>query len=330
MNLRDLITAEPSRTEYVTPPFPKGTTPVAVDPKNDGTGPLPQATVLVVPWTAAEALATSRVLTPGMDSTNYTKYTHNYAALTAGISKEAPAVEEACTAMFWGGNIGDVDYLVAKSELHWDQDGAAMPLLKWWPQVIAEVQPKVIITTGTAGGVGVGTALGDVIVTSRFHFDAQRSFASKTWAHDEYALKMPTRPHHLTLMENDLLPVNASRLPQGVAGPPKVLYGSNLSIVSTDFFCFDTTDDFYGLRSYDKNCRAVEMGDTVGALVVSQMSPDTRPVYVGARCASDPCITATGSITAEAKQAADIYLEYGFDAQIGAALACWAIIQGLS
>jgi nucleoside phosphorylase len=51
-----------------------------------------------------------------------------------------------------------------KSELHLSQDGPKMPIAALWRQLIAEVKPKLVITTGTAGGIGAGVELGDVVV----------------------------------------------------------------------------------------------------------------------------------------------------------------------
>src|SRR5262249_43005480 len=61
-------------------PWPSGLAPkTGPKPAGTGSGPLPQADVLVVTWTVDEGHATSRVLTPGKDSRNdYLSYTHNF------------------------------------------------------------------------------------------------------------------------------------------------------------------------------------------------------------------------------------------------------------
>ena len=56
------------------------------------------------------------------------------------------------------------------------RDGKQMPVKDLWIQLIKEVKPKLVITTGTAGGIGKGIQLGDVVVTQTFRFDCNRTF----------------------------------------------------------------------------------------------------------------------------------------------------------
>ena len=58
-----------------------------------------------------------------------------------------------------------------KSELHLAQDGPKLPIQNLWQQLIAEAAPKLVITTGTAGGIGAEIIVGDVIVSPAVQFD---------------------------------------------------------------------------------------------------------------------------------------------------------------
>jgi purine-nucleoside phosphorylase len=44
-------------------------------------------------------------------------------------------------------------------------------IAKLWAQLIQEVKPKLVITTGTAGGIGSAMELGDVVAAQAVRFD---------------------------------------------------------------------------------------------------------------------------------------------------------------
>lgn len=67
--------------------------------------------------------------------------------------------------------IGSKKVLCFKSNLHMNTDGPDLPLADLWKQVIADVKPKLIITTGTAGAIGAPMKLGDVLVATSASFD---------------------------------------------------------------------------------------------------------------------------------------------------------------
>jgi nucleoside phosphorylase len=317
--LRDLITAIPSRTEFLPVPWPEGLAPVAVDPQNDGTGPLPKVKTVVMPWTAAEALATSRVLTPGRDSTDYTHYTHNFEAFAPKISHDAPAWEAQDLGAFWLSQVGDETALVLKSSLHMSQDGPDLPVADLFRQVIAETGCELIITTGTAGGVGATTLLGDVIVGDYVHFDCTETFKAQPWARASYKTSEVPKPVQLSTAVQKLIPVNASRLPNGGGS---VITGD---ILTTDFFAFDDVENHYGLRTANRWARAVEMGDAVLGMVIAGLDA-SAPKWLAIRNASDPEIPQLATLAAEDTDAGTIYTDWGFTTTIASALVCWAYI----
>src|SRR5580698_6869969 len=152
-------------------------------PRGGKNVPLPKADVLVVTWTVDEGHALSRVLTPGKDSRDdYVPYTHNFAAISRTMSKGSPAVQAKRLGAYWTTTIGSKKAIVFKSESHLSQDtnkavpkgNATLPNEDVWKQIITEVQPKLVITTGTAGGIGSQCEVGDVIVSPIVRFDCEK------------------------------------------------------------------------------------------------------------------------------------------------------------
>lgn len=95
------------------------------------------------------------------------------------------------------------------------------------------------------------------------------------------------------------------------------------TVVTTDFFAFDTTDNEYGLQ---KLGAAVEMGDAVLGLVSTQDLAGRAPAFCAVRNASDPQIEADLSKPEQRKKAAQIYEKYGYWTSIGSAIVTWAVI----
>ena len=69
--------------------------------------------------------------------------------------------------------------MVFKSDSHMSQDGPQLPNIDVWAQIIEEVQPKLVITTGTAGGIGKQFEVGDVVVSPIVRFDCTSKFKSE-------------------------------------------------------------------------------------------------------------------------------------------------------
>ena len=161
-------------------PWPSGLAPkTGPKPSGSGSGPLPQADVLVVTWTTDEGHALSRVLTPGKDSHNdYVSYTHNFAAISKKMRRGCPALEAKRLGAYWTTSIGGKKVVVFKSDSHLSQDikklppkNGTLPNFDVWKQIIEEVRPKLVITTGTGGGIGTPWEVGDVIVSPIVRFD---------------------------------------------------------------------------------------------------------------------------------------------------------------
>jgi nucleoside phosphorylase len=278
--------------------------------------------------------ATPRVLTPGKDSHNdYLSYTHNYATISKDMRNGCPAKEAKRLGAYWTTKIGGKSVVVFKSDSHMSQDGPKMPNIEVWRQIIDEVQPKLVITTGTAGGIGTDVEVGDVLVSSIVTFDCKSKFKNfkvdgELIAHDHYASANADTKYFAKA--KDLFKANAGQLPKDNTRPPKIIRaGARLlarGILTTDFFGFDTSSNYYGL----KNLGTVsEMGDAVLGLVAQEMG-DKAPPWLAIRNVSDPQITSGNlSIRDQAKVAAQIYKGFGRWSSVCSAIVCWASIAAL-
>jgi hypothetical protein len=214
-------------------------------------GPLPRADVLVVTWTVDEGHALSRVLTPGRDSRNdYQSYTHNFHSISKKMRAGCPAVEAGRLGAFWTTSIGGTSVVVFKSDSHMSQDGPQLPNIEVWKQIIEEVQPKLVITTGTVGGIGREAQVGDVTASAVVRFDCTAKFKHKPFAKMAYRSDSLTAKYFATAKQ--LFKANAGQLPRDNNRAPRILRVAPgmlaSSVVTTDFFGFDTSDNHYQLK----------------------------------------------------------------------------------
>jgi nucleoside phosphorylase len=331
-----LFSAVPTQARAgLTPiPWPDGLAPQTVTPAKapSPSHPLPKADVLVVTWTVAEAKALADVLTPGTPSTAWHVYRHEFESrYKPNLRPGAPALESDCLGVYYQCRIGQRSVVCMKSDLHLSQDGSKLPVRTLWRQIIEETGAQLVITTGTAGGIGAETQLGDVIVTKSVQFDCKKTFAKAPFAKSSYSDgELPSSSGaRFALADESLLPANAARLPQAPR-TPRIVPGSAAdpaAVLTTDFFAFDDTTDSYGLRAYNQQARAVEMGDAVLGLVCAE-DLSSPPPWAIVRNASDPQIDGSLPLKEQAQQAAHIYEQYGYWTTVGSAIACWSLIVG--
>jgi nucleoside phosphorylase len=287
--------------------------------------PLPHADVLLVTWTVEEGHALSLVLTPGKDSKNdYRPYTHNYALISKKMRAGCPARQAKRLGAYWLTMIGNKKVVVFKSDSHMSQDGPQLPNVDVWKQIIDEVRPKLVITTGTAGGIGKQFEVGDVVVSPIVRFDCISKFKREPFHATHYSDSSPKTK--LLAKAKTLFKANEGQLPKDNTRPPKIFLVSpraiKSSVVTTDFFGFDTSNDYYHLQGLGD---VSEMGDAVLGLVANQMGK-AAPRWVAVRNVSDPQIKAEGTIKQQAALAGHIYKGFGRWSSVCSAIVCWALI----
>jgi nucleoside phosphorylase len=320
-------------------PWPDGKEPEPAASVSDSAS-LPNAQVLIVTWTVDEGHALSRVLTPGFDShppgphdrpeagMQYWKpYTKNFDELSAHMSAGSPAREAHRLGTYWTATIAGLDVTLFKSDSHLSQDGArgldTTPNRRVWAQIIGDVNPRWVITTGTAGGIGADAKVGDVIVSRFVSFQADGalepslSFASPTDA--------PGAPFHRL---GALLTPNAQFLPDHATRQlPKVRVADDAQqgVLTTGGFDYDDSANTDHLQGHGLAC---EMGDAVLGSICKEMG-SSAPNYVCVRNVSDPEIDASDGTPAQQRQRAGlIYKQYGKWSSVCSAIICWAIVAG--
>jgi nucleoside phosphorylase len=324
----ELLAQPAERIAQLSPiPWDAGLAPAArlLDPAPAPTDPLPVADVLVVTWTVAEAEALADVLTPGQPWAQWYPYAEGFADYLPMIRTGAPARHYGRLGTYAVTQIGDLQVVCVKSDLHLSQDGSQLPVRRLWKQIISETAPRLVVTTGTAGGIDADTELGDVVVTSTVRFDCHKTFASAPFAQASYADPAPHNPPTRDQSAMDVLfAANAAQIP--ATRPARIWPGSD--VITTDFFAFDDTTDHYGLQATDPAARAVEMGDAVLGLVTAA-DLSAPPPWVIIRNASDPQIDGTLTLREQAATAARIYEKYGYWTTVNSAISTWAAITDL-
>lgn len=348
---------------------PKAPTPQPAPHAPAVTAPLPRADYLVVTWTVAEGYALGDTLTPGYRDARSTqkppktvkpwyRYRHNFASYVPKLKASAPARQVGRLGSYFVTKIGKARVVCFKSELHLNRDWVSVdhptiPVADLFAQLISEVKPEMVITTGTAGGTVARTQLGDVMVTRAARFRLSREFKDAPFHGALYRCaglkaipaKTFNRAHALLLAHHDKLdPAMAKNAPRIWADGASPGFPAFDPILTTDKFEFGTTrtgahPNYLGGRG----C-GVEMGDAVLGMVVDQIrTPAPRPpwilsvpltatpkapLWLVVRNASDPLIDANLSVRAQGDEAARIYKKYGYWTSVNSAIAVWAIIAG--
>jgi len=308
-------------------PSRKAPKPAPLASKPSAASPLPACDYLVVTWTVEEAKCLADTFTPGFASkTAWYPYAHNFASQYAAlIRKGAPAQESKRLGSYFPATIAGKKVLCFKSELHLSQDGPKMPISKLWGQLIAEARPRLVITTGTAGGIGAAVELGDVVVAPAVQFDCTREFKAAAFHDSKYACsKLKTSSFSVA---TKLFAANLSHLPPASRSPEiftrPTTAEKNTDVVTTDFFAYDDTDNTFGLQGLGA---AVEMGDAVLGLVIQTLG-SSAPQWIAVRNVSDPQMDTTGLTPEEVrKKAAQIYERFGYWTTIPSAITCWSLI----
>jgi nucleoside phosphorylase len=287
---------------------------------------------VVVTWTSAEAATLASLFTPGHLTSDWYEYRHNVAAYVPLVTgPKAPFTDNQADmaryyhslGLYYPCKIGKAKVLVMKSGLHLDYDGPATPVRKLMDEIATAVQPKIFITTGTGGGIGGDVALGDVVIAGQTQFFCTTQFKSEPWKAAVYKTT-PVPNQALAAITPALTSVNAAKVPN--ARPtPKIWSAPTDTIVTTDFFGFDDSTDYYKLQGAGH--RACDMGD---AMVGQALQTHTGLKWFAIRNASDPQMpNPNNNIEAANQAAAEIYSKYGAFTTAASVIASWAVVDAL-
>ena len=324
--------------------------PLALAPKAAPLLPAPAETddlsrfadydAIVMTYTSAEADTLATLLSPGTPLENWYEYRHNVAEYTPIVTGAAAPFNSTnkndaryyhSLGLYFPCTIAGAKVLLFKSGLHLDHDqetivpGAPIPFARLLTEVIQTVKPKVFITTGTGGGLGTNVSLGDVVIAVKTLFDCTSQFQHEDWAHASYATSL--LPAGATnLMTPELLKVNAAAVAAASPIPgrpvPKIWNGAETTIVTTDKFAFDASDNQYHLQGLGQAC---DMGD---AMVGQTLTALGGVRWYAIRNASDPQIPVPSNMPGKTPdQESDyIYATYGAITSAASVIASWAIL----
>jgi hypothetical protein len=331
------------------------------------------ADVLVILYTDQETMALLDVMTGNpawgpSTQADWCPYAHNFSKFEKLISN--PRANDTLAGGAFGLlsalRIAGKNVVLYKSDLHPKQDGTGLPFVPMLAQLISELAPGLVMTTGTAGAIGSRLNCGDVAIctSSRLHvqkkYPAYPSITTLSCAGTELSSASTVQfdaqyvqyaATHLTALSLPGLEQCYQRL-QAIPGytfvdkpalPPAIYAtGHNpvpgpepMVIVSADYM---TTDD-------SSNAEKLQplgiMNDTDDAFVyfaIDELPPARRPPCISVRNASEPQIehspfpssTRPADIVSILSNiAGTIYGIYQYCTTLNSALACWGIIAGL-
>jgi CheY-like chemotaxis protein len=200
--------------------------------------------------------------------------------------------------------------------------------------VIEQTRPKLVITSGTAGGIGSKLELGDVVVANTALFKCDGTFKNAPFNGKTFSSKyvVPTNGHLAGL--TNLITANVAHIKQArtaypnavkaftrdpkvfTAATPATQLGGPTVIVTTGKFEFDTAQNSFSLQGKGS---MVEMDDAVLGLAVKEMGSSVE--WLAIRNASDPQMP-----TKDGCLSTDIYDQYGYGTSLVSGLASWACV----
>jgi hypothetical protein len=367
---------EPVVVEIGSIPWPQGLAPAAAalgkySAGEKITGPLKaQADALVVLYTEEETSALLDVFTQNNQwnaarMKTWSGYAHNFAKFQSIVEHvgDDAALKQGMFGYLSAMKIGTKTVVFFKSELHPKQNGNKLPFVPVMQQLIEELQPSLVITTGTAGAIGSHLNCGDVAITSRARFHVQDQYpdypdintmsAQQTELSNnvtintefvQYAAanftklslnglatcyaKLQELPGYSFVGKNKNPPAIYVTTHNPAAGPQP------MDIVSADYLTVDDKLDSEGLQPLGV------VNDTDDAFLfyaIGKLS-GAKPQWISVRNASEPQIVVPPFPAGTSKQqivnklgnvAGSIYGIYQYCTTLNSALACWGVVAGM-
>jgi len=321
-----------------------------------------QADVLIILYTELETSALLEVFTGNNSWTPERKkewcgYGHNFAHFKPTIEgiEGDTALEAGLFGYLSAVKIGKKNVVLFKSELHPKQNGNKLPFIPVIQQLVEELKPSLVLSTGTAGAIGSHIQCGDVVITTSARFHVRDSYPTYSQIdtlstnHNQLTNTVTLKKTYIDYAATNLMKLSLPGLNscyqrlQALPGygfvhkpaePAIYVNGSNpapgpqpMDIVSADYLTVDDSTDLEGLQSLGI------MNDTDDAFAfygINQIT-GTRPAWVSVRNASEPQIVApTGSSQETIKSlAGNIYGIYQYCTTLNSAFACWGIVADL-
>ncbi len=260
--------------------------------------------------------------------------------------------------------IGDVKVVLYKTELHPKADGAGLPFVPVIKQLVGELTPQLVLSTGTAGAVGAHLNCGDVAITSaarfhtRVHYPSFPEISTLSQERKQLQNNVSINEKFIAFAGANFTKLSAPGLDQcyhELSGRPGLSFlkrnpnptifttGKNnvpgpqpMDIVSADYLTVDDNHNSEGLQALGA------MNDTDDAFAffaLGLLPAGKQPKWLSVRNASEPQIqaasfppgTSPGKIIDALKATAGpIYGVYQYCTTLNSAFACWGIIAGLN
>jgi hypothetical protein len=337
------------------------------------TGPAPSGVidVLIILYTDPETSALLDVFTGKSGWTETTQktwypYAHNFDQFKNSIQglNDNDSLRAGIFGHLASLTVGETRVALYKTELHPKTNGPSLPFIPVIAQLIGELQPKLVISTGTAGGIGSSVNCGDVIITNAARLHCQQTYPLfpnlnalsknstqlkntvavnntyvKQAAADFTKLSMPGlsqcyneikgRPGYSFLRANAQAPAIYLAGVNPVPGPEP------MDIVSADYLTVDDNHDSEGLQALGI------MNDTDDAFAfyaIRTLPAGKQPKWLSVRNASEPQVnvppfpagTSPTQVIDKLKGlAGGIYGVYQYCTTINSAFACWGIVAGM-
>jgi hypothetical protein len=249
--------------------------------------------------------------------------------------------------------IGSHTVALYKSELHPKANGPALPFIPVVAQLISELAPRLVISTGTAGGIGSQIQCGDVVITNsaRLHlrstYPAFPNLDALSKTHTQLTNTVQVNDTYVQYAAQHLTELSLPGLAQcyakigtkpgytflktNMTAPSIYLAGTNpvpgpepMDVVSADYLTVDDVHDSEGLEALGI------MNDTDDAFAfyaISTLPTAKQPPWLSVRNASEPQIV--GPVDKLASLAGAIYGVYQYCTTLNSAFACWAVVAGM-
>lgn len=351
-----------------------GPTPIPMGSYKPGqtiTGPVQfQADVLILLYTEQETSAFLEVFTGNKDWSpsrreTWYPYGHNFDKLSPiiqGIQGDY-ALEHGSFGYLNAMQIGDQKVALFKTELHAKVNGNKLAIIPVIQQLVAEMSPSLVLSTGTAGGMGGVLQCGDVVVTSSARFRVNTQYPTYPGINDLSESNTPLENSvtindtYLKYAAENFTKLTLPALSQcyarfsGRAGysflkkntDPPSIYVTDMNpvpgpepmtVVSADFLSVDDTSDAEGLEALGI---VNENDDAYAFFAIDQMPGGQHPSWLSVRNVSDPQVevppippgTSQSQVIKELSALAGaIFGVYEYTSTINSAFACWAIVAG--